>query len=76
MSKTREIEVHFSPALLREIEENPMFAQKMRELSANFRQAAHAYTQGQYPSFDAALAAITGRTVIEIDIDDITPEEE
>jgi hypothetical protein len=68
--------IEFAPGVLEKMESDPELKAAMQEMLANMRQAHHAWTSGQYASFDDAMEAITGSRPEAVDVDDLPDEDE
>lgn len=70
----KEMEIHFSPEVVKALEGDAKCAEFIRDLAAKFRQAGQAVDDGRYPTMEAAMAAQTGGKVTEIDEDEFNAD--
>lgn len=67
----KEMEIHFSPQVVKAMEGDPKCAEYIRDLAAKFRQAGQYVDEGRYPTLEAAMEALTGGTCSRIDEDEL-----
>lgn len=70
MTEDKDIEIKLSPEVEAQMAADPELAKVLKEMFADFHQAAHAVKTGQHADFGDAMEAITGQRPERVELDD------